>query len=496
MKKLWNFFLIAALLLVAVPAVAAAPPPQDGGQDYVVVADDWLSNLADKFLGDLLAYPAITYYTNQKNAEDDSYAQITDSDVIEVGWKIYIPSSEEAQAYFAGQTTTAGATGGETIKIGGFGPLSAPGSYQGGTEMQQAAELAVDEINAAGGVLGRQVELIFGDTEGLPERGTAVTERLITQDNVVALTGEYHSGVALTEMEVAHKYGVPVVFAEPWADDVTGSGYPEIFRVAPSIEFYSSIASNYIAEVGWEKIVFVTEDTDYGRLQGEGWQTQLAAVGITDVEIIYADPATEDFTPILQRIAQDPPDMLGGVITGIGNSRMLRQACELGLAPSAQTAYYGTTDSQYPEFWETVGDCGQYVFFTYVGLPKSLWNENTEAFMANYEARFGQVPGGVAMESYDSVYVLLKAMEQAGSTEAGPIIDALESIEHLGVLGKIWFPYNSSNPVPDDQPAWMWHQWPTPNVFILQYTEVGQSVDEAIVTFPVERATGPLYTSP
>jgi ABC-type branched-subunit amino acid transport system substrate-binding protein len=496
MKKHFSLFLIAAVLLVAAPAVAAAPPQQDGGQDYVVVADDWLSKLSDKFLGDVLAYPAITYYTNQMNAEDDSYAQITDSNVIEVGWKIYIPSSEEAQAYFSGQTISAGETSGETIKIGGFGPLSAPGSYQGGTEMRQAAELAVDEINAAGGVLGRQVELIFGDTEGLPERGTAVTERLITQEGVVALTGEYHSGVALTEMEVAHKYGIPVVFAEPWADEVTGSGYPEIFRVAPSIEFYSSIATNYIAEVGWDKLVFVTEDTDYGRLQAEGWVEQLAASGITDVEVIYADPATEDFTPILQRIAQDPPDMLAGIITGIGNSRMLRQACELGLAPTAQTAYYATTDSQYPEYWETVGDCGQYTFFTYVGLPKSLWNENTEAFMANYEERYDQVPGGVAMEAYDAVYVLLNAMEQAGTTDAEAVIDALEDIEHTGVLGKIWFEYDSKNPVPADQPDWMWHQWPTPNVFILQYTEADQSVDEAAVVFPVERATGPLYTSP
>jgi ABC-type branched-subunit amino acid transport system substrate-binding protein len=477
------------------PTALAAPPAQEG-QDYVIVADDWLSKLADKYLGNPLAYPAITYYTNQKQTEDESYAKITDSDVIEVGWKIYIPSAAEAEAYLEAPEVKTAATGQDTIKIGGFGPLSAPGAYQGGIEMRQAAEMAVDEINEAGGVLGKQVELIFGDTEGLPERGTAVTERLITQNKVIALTGEYHSGVALTEMEVAHKYGVPVVFAEPWADDVTGSGYPEIFRIAPSIEFYSSIASNYIAANGWEKIVFVTEDTDYGRLQAEGWVAQLEALGITDVEVIYADPATEDFTPILQRIAQDPPDMLGGVITGIGNSRMVRQACELGLAPTAETAYYTTTDSQYPEFWETVGDCGQYTFFTYVGLPKSLWNEKTEAFMANYEERYGQVPGGVAMEGYDATYLLLTAIEEAGSTDSEAIIEALENIKLTGVLGELWFEYGSHNPVPSDKPAWMWHQWLTPNVFILQYTEVGQSVDEAVVVFPVERATGPLYTSP
>lgn len=391
---------------------------------------------------------------------------------------------------------TAAMPEGDTILIGGFGPLSAPGSYQGGTEMRQASEMAVDEVNDAGGVMGKEVELIFGDTEGLPERGTAVTERLITQNNVVGLTGEYHSGVALTEMEVAHKYGVPVVFAEPWSDDVTGSGYDEIFRIAPSIDFYSSIATDYIAAAGWEKIVFIVEDSDYGREQGDTWTAQLADQGITDVEVIFADPATEDFTPILQRIAQDPPDLLGGVITGIGNSRMLNQACELGLAPTAQTAYYASIDAQYAEFWENVGDCGQYAFFTYVGLPKSLWNEKTEAFMSNFEERYGTTPGAAALEAYDATHILLAAIEDAGSAEPAAIIDALENIQYTGALGDIWFEYGNHNPLPDSEPAWMWHQWPTPTVMIIQYTEVGQSVDEATVVFPAERATGDLYMAP
>jgi branched-chain amino acid transport system substrate-binding protein len=392
--------------------------------------------------------------------------------------------------------TPAPAAEADTILIGGFGPLSAPGSYQSGTQMRQAVEMAVDEFNDAGGVLGKPVELVFGDTEGLPERGTAVTERLITQNNVVGLTGEYHSAVALTEKDVAHKYGVPVVFAEPWANEVTGSQYPEVFRIAPSIEFYSRIATDYIIEAGWEKIVFVVEDTDYGHLQSEEWVNQLADAGVTDVEVIFADPATEDFTPILQRIQRDPPELLAGIITGIGNSRILRQACDLGLAPTAETAYYASVDAQFPEFWENVGDCGQYVFFTYVGLPKSLWNEKTEQFMQNFQDRYEQTPGAAAMEAYDAAYLLLNAIEDAGSTDPQPIIDALENTEYQGVLGDIWFPYGSDNPVPDDQPAWMWHQWPTPTVIILQYTEPGQSVEEATVTFPTERATGPLYTSP
>jgi len=96
-KKILSLFLVIAMLAVFVPTTLAAPPAQEG-QDYVVVADDWLSKLADKYLGNPFAYWAIVEYTNKKHAEDDSYAEITDPDLIEVGWKVYIPSAEEAAA--------------------------------------------------------------------------------------------------------------------------------------------------------------------------------------------------------------------------------------------------------------------------------------------------------------------------------------------------------------------------------------------------------------
>ena len=119
--------LLIALILV-VPATSGAAPLLQG-QDYTVQADDWLSKLADKFLGDVLAFTAITHYTNQMNAEDDSYAKITNSDVIEVGAKIYIPTQEEAEAYFA--LAQGESLGSGTIKIGAIMPLSAPGSVSG-----------------------------------------------------------------------------------------------------------------------------------------------------------------------------------------------------------------------------------------------------------------------------------------------------------------------------------------------------------------------------
>jgi ABC-type glycerol-3-phosphate transport system substrate-binding protein len=100
-KKLLNLLLVVMMLAVLVPTALAAPPAQEG-QDYVVVADDWLSKLADKYLGNPMAYPAIVNYTNRKHAEDASYATINDPNLIEIGWKIYIPNAEEAAKVLGG----------------------------------------------------------------------------------------------------------------------------------------------------------------------------------------------------------------------------------------------------------------------------------------------------------------------------------------------------------------------------------------------------------
>ena len=93
---------LTLIVTVLVPLVAwAAPSPQEQSacvEEYTVQADDWLSKIAAKFLGDTLAYPAIVTATNQQQAQDPSFAQIADPDLIEVGWKICIPAAEEAQA--------------------------------------------------------------------------------------------------------------------------------------------------------------------------------------------------------------------------------------------------------------------------------------------------------------------------------------------------------------------------------------------------------------
>jgi ABC-type branched-subunit amino acid transport system substrate-binding protein len=483
MKKLLNLFLIATMLLVAAPVVAAAPPPQDGGQDYVVVADDWLSNLSDKFLGDVLAYPAITHYTNQKFAEDTSYAKISNSDEIEVGAKIYIPSPEEAQAYFGGLATTIGATG-DTVKIGALAPLSAPGSVTGGAAMTAAFEIGVEEINAAGGVLGKPVELVLVDTEGLPERGTAAMVRLINQDQVAGVVGEYHSAVGLTAKEVAHDNHMPTVFAETWSANITNVMYPEVFRIAPLSPVVSAVDAEFVASLpGIEKVVIMSENTGYGIPAAADTEKFLGEKGIAAVSF-FADLGTQDFSGIVERVKAENPDLIWVLSTGETSYNFQQQAAEAGIGPQDLPMVCNQVAGDSDAYWANVPD-GNLCFYRRIGLPKEKYTEATSAFEAKYVEMTGKTSAeSYAMEAYDSLKIMAQAINEAGSTDPDAIISALENITYNGALGTITFPYGTHNPVPDDMDPMWWHQFPDPAITIVQYTEPGQSSADAATVFP------------
>ncbi len=119
------------------------------------------------------------------------------------------------------------------IKIGGIAPLSAPGAVVAGEAMRDAMLIAEADINAAGGVLGCDIEVVIGDSEGLPEKGAALMQKLITQDMVVAVGGTYHSSVGVATKGIAEAAGIPVVYAETWNDTITGDKHKYIFRIAP-----------------------------------------------------------------------------------------------------------------------------------------------------------------------------------------------------------------------------------------------------------------------
>ncbi len=480
MKKYLLLLMLIAILAVPV-AAAAAPLYQEEGQDYTIQADDWLSKLAEKFLGDPLTYPAITYYTNQKNATDESYVKISDPNVIEVGAKIYIPTQAEAEAYFAEAAETVGSEGG--VKIGAVLPLSAPGSVTGGEAMRAALEIALEEVNSAGGVLGQPVELVIADTEGLPERGAAQMERLINQEGVVAVVGEYHSAVGLAEMEIAHANNVPIIFAETWSDAITEAQYPEVFRIAPLSSLTSDTFVNFMGSISVQKAVLMTENTSYGIEQAEQIAQQAQERGIETVTF-SADIGTQDFSGIIERIKAENPDLIFVSVTGEASYNFEQQAAEAGIGPKDLPMMCNQIAADSEAFWNNVPD-GNYCIYTRIGLPRALFTPATEAFVENYQAKTGKTETeSYAMEAYDALKLVAQAINEAGATDGDSIITALENITYEGALGTITFPYGTHNSIPEDMPAKWWHQFPDPAITLVQYQEENQQSANAPVIFP------------
>jgi ABC-type branched-subunit amino acid transport system substrate-binding protein len=374
---------------------------------------------------------------------------------------------------------------GEPILLGALAPLSAPGAVVGGEAMRDAMNIAAEEINERGGLLGRPVELIIEDSEGLPERATAVMEKLINQDGVVAVGGAYHSSVGVAAKEVAHDNGIPVVFAETWSDVITSDMQPEIFRIAPLNSEVSAVDVNFISGLpGISKIVIVTENTDYGIPAAENTTNGLAEYDIEAVTF-GVDIGTQDFAGIVERVRAENPDMIVVYATGEAAYNFQQQAADAGIGPQDLPFMCNQVSLESSAFWTNVPD-GNYCFMRRVGLPEQLYNDVATDFVAKYTEMTGkQAAESYALEAYDSIMILAQAIEEAGSTDPQALITALENISHVGTLGTITFPYNATNLPADNglEDKW-WHQFPDPAITIVQYQETGQDSTDAAVVFP------------
>ena len=389
--------------------------------------------------------------------------------------------------------------GNPVIKIGVPVPLSAPGSVVGGQAMQIAANIAVDHINAKGGILGKyKVDVVFYDTSGLPERGRAGAEYLITQECVNAIAGEYHSAAGVQEKEVAHEYGILAIFAETWNDTITGVQYPEVFRIAPASSMVAEADAKFFKDMGVTWVAIVAENTDYGVPASEATKERLAKLGI-DSEIYLAEQGAQDFSALVARVVDTVQNKEGrkGVlvlITGETSYNFEQQAVDGGLAPAEDLVFVANqVAANHTEFWANVPD-GTYMAFRRVGVVPAAVKDNPVAqkFIEDYKKATkdpDRFPESYAFEMYDALMLVAAAIEKAQSLKTEDLIKALESFNsrengYQGAQGIYYFLYGTQNPVPEGVPEWMWHQWPDPAILFLQYTEQGQTVNDACVIWP------------
>ena len=381
------------------------------------------------------------------------------------------------------------------IKIGGLAPLSAPGSVTGGEAMREAMLLAERDINAKGGVLGCDIDVVITDTEGLPEKAAAMMQKLITQDGVVAVGGGYHSSVGVASKDVANSRGIPVVFAETWNDTITGDMQKYIFRIAPLSSWASGVIWKFAAQApGVKSVVIVTENTDYGIPAAEECAKGLSSKGISSVTF-GVDIGTQDFAGIVERVKAERPDYTIVLLTGEAGYNYTQQAADAGIGPQDIMFHANQAGLESKAWWENVPD-GNMAFMARIGVPETMYNDSALKLAADYKSNTGK--DGIesyALEAYDSIGVIAQAINEAGSTDGDAIVAALENISYDGVLGKIYFPYGSKkSPSEDGKGSEWWHQWPDPAITMVQYQKEGEPSNTMTIVYPEVYKTGdPIY---
>jgi branched-chain amino acid transport system substrate-binding protein len=360
----------------------------------------------------------------------------------------------------------------DPIAIGVSIAQSPPGSVVQGTQVKDGLEIVKDMLNKQGGVLGRPLQLVYEDDQGIPEKGRAAAEKLITKDKVVAVTGGHQSSVCLAAIEVAHRYNVPYVNTNCWSDDVRKKGYPEVFNPGNYNTRVSMAMAETIAAMKVKNVVAFAENTDYGIGQAKllAEFVKEKAPG-TSFKYETLDRAGKDFTPAVLALRANPPDMVINVMLPPAAYILMNQLYEQGVAPTPKTwSYDGAGIADYPDFWQNVKDAGKGMISFGLYHPKMPQPDLGKQVAAEYQKRTKGEPNRLIFQAADSLLLIVDAIKEAKSTDPKAIEAALKKMKFTGVRGTFQF---------SDKPGYSFQQWVDIPYVNYQLTAVNQKVSES-----------------
>lgn len=305
------------------------------------------------------------------------------------------------------------------------------GDNAGLGEMQgNAAKLAAQEINAAGGVLGRPVELILEDSQGVPAQAVAALNKLIYRDSAIAIVGDAQSSPTLAMMPVIANAGIPML-AHGTSLNITEQGNPWVFRTrANDVVKFGSLAK-FLVDEGYSRISILHDSADYGL---GGSQSIKTALGDRP-SLVVADetftPGDKDFSSQLLKIKNANPDVmiLIGPMTDMGLA--MKQARQMGLTMQ----FAGGAGIEGSTTLDAAGGAGEGLIFA-AGFISANPDPQVSSFVESFKKLSGgKTPDDFAATGYDSIYILAEAIKLAGSTEPAALQKALRDLTYKGVEG-------------------------------------------------------------
>ncbi len=340
------------------------------------------------------------------------------------------PAGESGAPVETGSTENPGTE--EEVVIGGIGPLTGSNASYG-ISVQQGGQLAVDEINAAGGINGMQIRYLFEDDESDAEKAISAYNKLM-DDGMQVLMGTVTSDPCIAVTDESSRDGILQITPSGSAEACTQ--YDNCFRICFTDPLQGRSMANYMYEEGLRKVAIIYDvASDYSSGIYEAFVDEFEALG---GEIVAAESFTSgdvDFKTQLTKIKATDAEALFLPIYYTEVAYIVNQAVNVGL----ELPYYGC------DGWDGVinqleGDTTNIEGAIYLTpFVANSEDEIVQNFVANYREAFGAEPDQFAADAYDAIYTIKAAIEQAGSMDNDAIIAAMTEITVSGVTGEMTF---------------------------------------------------------
>jgi branched-chain amino acid transport system substrate-binding protein len=340
----------------------------------------------------------------------------------------------------AGMLAAGPAPAQETIKIGVTQPLT--GAFAAsGNYVAQGAKIAEEDINKAGGVLGRKIELVVEDNKSNPTEAVATAEKLTQKDKVPVMMGAWSSTLTLAVMPKLVEYEVPMVVETSSSGKITTSGNPWIFRISPTSQMEAKAFAPLAKTLGIKKADLLGTNNDFGLGAMQEFSAMLKEAGVEIGAKETMDPKAVDFSAQLAKIKASGGDTLF-VTTDVSQATViLKQAKEQQVtARIITTGGSVSPDQLIAQAGEAANGSMHLVFFT-PWFPDAVKNPDIATkFVKAWNAK-GHNVGGLTegFRGYDGITTIVAAIKAAGVAEPKAIQKALWDVKVHGINGDIAF---------------------------------------------------------
>ena len=345
-----------------------------------------------------------------------------------------------AVAALVGVALAGSAQAQDPIKIGVTQPLT--GAFAAsGNYVTQGAKIAEDEINKAGGVLGRKIQLVVEDNKSNPTEAVSTAEKLIQKDKVPVMMGAWSSTLTLAVMPKLEEYGVPMLVETSSSGKITTSGNPWIFRISPTSEMEAVAFAPLVKTLGIKKADLLGTNNDFGLGAMQEFTKMLKGAGVTIGASETMDPKAVDFSAQLAKIKASGGDTVF-VTTAVEQiTLILKQAKEQQLKARIITTGGSNSPDQLIQQAGPSADGSMHLVFFTPWFPEAVKNPALATqFVASWKAR-GHNVGGLTegFRGWDGITTIVEAIKLAGKADAASIQKALWNVKVKGINGDIAF---------------------------------------------------------